>query len=59
MNIKQITWAKSHDWFIESIELVAKEGHQANYLVVVKDDLIAGKQQNFESFKNLHTWAGY
>ena len=56
MTTQQIAWAKTHDWFIESI--LSKFRGQG-LRVIVKDDMLAGNTLVFTDFEALKQWAGY
>ena len=55
MDIKQVQWAMGHDWYVYS----AKLSTTGEYIVSVKDDMIAGHTLKFTNFLELYNWAGY
>ncbi|WYW04253.1 hypothetical protein Kompost2_00003 [Pseudomonas phage vB_PpuP-Kompost-2] len=53
-----VSWAKQHDWYSSSNELITGTTIKY-YRVVVRDNSSTMGIRYFENFKELRNWAGY
>lgn len=64
MNIKQVEWAQSHDWFVCSFK-DTERAQDDQWLVTVETDQVdkdgewSTDRQIFSDVKQLRDWAGY
>lgn len=60
MNLKQMKWAESHDWFVQS-----RRTPYGTYIVIAecsqvdRDGNWSKDRQEFTDFQALRAWAGY
>lgn len=60
MNLSQVKWAASHDWFVRS-----RRTPYGTYIVEVRGWVVESNgtsnpdEQTFASFPELKAWAGY
>lgn len=55
MTLTQLTWAKTHDWFISERFPIIGNG----YTITVRHDLEPTQTIEFDDYEELRVWAGY